>query len=76
MGSFSNDDYCKDGFAGAFLGSHTFPYQSPLLSTIILNDKTKRVDFTYALTLICAPCSSLQIHTVSPVIDEAFSAFP
>ena len=34
MASFSNDDYYKVGFAGAFLGSHTFPYQSLLLSTV------------------------------------------
>ena len=36
--SFSNDDYCKVGFAGVFLGSHTFPYKSLLLSTTVLND--------------------------------------
>ena len=38
MASFSNDHYYKVGFASAFLGSHTFPYQSLLLSTTVLND--------------------------------------
>ena len=36
-----NDDYYKVGFAGAFLGSHTFPYQSLLLSTTVLNDDSR-----------------------------------
>ena len=38
MASFSNDDYCKVGFADVFLGSHIFSYQSLLLNTTVLND--------------------------------------
>ena len=46
MASFSNDDYYKVVFEGAFLGSHSFPYQ---LSTTVLNDIIQISEFKFKL---------------------------
>ena len=38
MASFLNDDYYKFVYAGMFWRSHSFPYQSLLLSATMFND--------------------------------------
>ena len=39
---FWGDDYYKAAYPGAFLGSHSFPCQSLLLRTTILNDLSQQ----------------------------------